>query len=65
MSVHTCPSCGLGFRWRTVLEYHLRNDHPDVRFEYPQQRPADADWPMAQRPKRYTWRPTYPTRHIP
>jgi hypothetical protein len=65
MSVHHCPKCQLGFRYKTVLAYHLRNDHPETRFDYPETNRADADWPMARRPRRHTWRPSYPTRHVP
>jgi hypothetical protein len=59
------PSCKLAFRLNTVLEYQLRADHPEASFEYPQQHPADQDWPMASEPKRHSQRVTYPTRHRP
>ena len=65
MGVHHCPYCELGFRLRTVLEYHVREDHPTARADYPQERPADADWPMAQQPKRHSWRPSHPARRVP
>lgn len=65
MSVHHCPYCSLGFRFKTVLEYHVRNDHPKVHADYPVERPADAEWPMAKQPKRYSWRPTHSPRRIP
>lgn len=65
MTTHHCPCCDLIYEHKSVLEYHLRNDHPDVHFEYPVEKPADADWPLAEEPRRHTWRPTYPVRHVP
>ncbi len=65
MAAHQCPYCALGFQLRPVLEYHVREDHPEVHADYPTTTPTNADWPMAQRPKRYSWRPTYPVRRTP
>ncbi len=65
MGVHHCPYCSLGFQLKTVLEYHVREDHPTAHADYPTEEPADADWPMAQQPKRYHSRPSYPVRHVP
>jgi hypothetical protein len=65
MGVHHCPYCSLGFQLKTVLEYHVRNDHPEAQADYPAEQPLDADWPMAQEPKRHSWRPSYPMRHVP
>jgi hypothetical protein len=53
------------FDQKTVLEYHLRNDHPDVHFDYPVATASNADWPLSQEPHRYSWRPTYAIRHRP
>jgi hypothetical protein len=65
MAVHQCPYCPLGFRLKNVLEYHVRNDHPKMHADYPTEKPADADWPMAEKPKRHSWRQHYPMRHVP
>jgi hypothetical protein len=65
VSTHHCPCCDLIYDQKTVLEYHLRNDHPDVHFDYPVVEPVDADWPLASEPRKYSWRPTYPIRHVP
>ena len=65
MNTHHCPCCELIFEHRTVLEYHLRNDHPKVHFDYPVSAKSDEEWPRASEPRRYTWRPTYPMRHVP
>jgi hypothetical protein len=35
MSVHQCPKCELRFSWRTELDDHLREEHPEFRHEYP------------------------------
>jgi hypothetical protein len=46
VTVHQCPKCELRFDWKTELDDHCRNDHPDFRHEYPVGRPAhrtDAD----------------------
>jgi hypothetical protein len=53
------------FEHKSVLEYHLREDHPDVHFDYPIEKAGNSEWPLAQEPRRYTWRPTYPVRRIP
>jgi hypothetical protein len=65
VSNHHCPSCVLIFDHKTELEYHLRNDHPDVHFDYPVPTATDSEWPLASEPMRYTWRPTYPVRRSP
>lgn len=65
MTTHHCPSCALIFEHKSVLEYHLREDHPKVHFDYPVATAADADWPLAQEPRRYSWRPTYAVRRRP
>jgi hypothetical protein len=53
------------FDQKTVLEYHLRNDHPDVHFDYPVSKPSNAEWPLSQEPHKHSWRPTYAYRHRP
>ncbi len=65
MSTHHCPSCALIFDQKTVLEYHLRNDHPDVHFDYPVSKRSNAEWPLSQEPHKHSWRPTYAYRHRP
>ena len=35
MSVHQCPKCELKFAIKTVLDWHLRNDHPQFHHDYP------------------------------
>lgn len=52
-TMYHCPACELIFKWKTVLEHHLREDHPSRHFDYPQEQPADADWPMAHKPHRH------------
>lgn len=43
MSVHQCPKCELRFSFRTELEHHCREEHPDFRHEYagPWRHPED------------------------
>jgi hypothetical protein len=35
MSVHQCPKCELRFTWKTELDMHCREDHPDFHHDYP------------------------------
>ena len=35
MSVHQCPKCELRYSLRTELDYHLREEHPTFRHDYP------------------------------
>jgi hypothetical protein len=35
MTIHQCPKCELKFALHTVLDDHLRNDHPEFHHEYP------------------------------
>ena len=35
LTVHQCPKCELKFAIRTVLDDHLRNDHPQFHHDYP------------------------------
>jgi hypothetical protein len=65
VSTHHCPSCVLIFTYKTELEYHLRNDHPNVHFDYPVEPASNADWPLASEPTRTSWRPTYAVRRRP
>ena len=57
MSVHQCPKCDLRFEWRTELDDHCSNDHPEFRHEYPATVPASraddehfSGHPVARRP---------------
>ena len=47
MTVHQCPKCELRFTWKTELDDHCANDHPQFRHEYPARKPAAA----SQRPE--------------
>jgi hypothetical protein len=57
VATHHCPSCQLIFSWRTELDWHLREDHPDRHFEYPRDESANVDWPMEREPQRHTAKP--------
>lgn len=35
MSVHQCPKCELRFTWRTELDEHCRDEHPQFHHDYP------------------------------
>jgi hypothetical protein len=35
MSVHQCPKCELRFTWKTELDQHCRDEHPDFQHDYP------------------------------
>lgn len=35
MTIHQCPKCELRFDWKTELDDHCRQDHPEFRHEYP------------------------------
>lgn len=35
MTIHQCPKCELKFAIKTVLDWHLRNDHPQFHHDYP------------------------------
>ncbi len=35
MTIHQCPKCELRFTWKTELDDHCANDHPQFRHEYP------------------------------
>lgn len=48
MTIHQCPKCELRFEWRTELDYHCRNDHPEFRHEYPVSKPAPHPAATAQ-----------------
>jgi C2H2-type zinc finger len=37
--VHQCPECPLRFSTGTELDWHLRNEHPKFRHDYPGRRP--------------------------
>jgi hypothetical protein len=34
VSVHQCPKCELRFTWKTELESHCNDEHPDFHHEY-------------------------------
>jgi hypothetical protein len=40
MTVHQCPKCELRFTWKTELDDHCAQDHPQFRHEYPVRKPA-------------------------
>ncbi len=42
MTVHQCPKCELRFTWKTELDDHCREDHPQFRHEYPARKPGAA-----------------------
>jgi hypothetical protein len=47
LAIHQCPMCALRFRYRPVLESHLREEHPSFRCDYPVAHPRLADdWPF-------------------
>ena len=35
MTIHQCPKCELRFTWKTELDDHCVNDHPQFKHEYP------------------------------
>ncbi len=40
MTIHQCPKCELRFTWKTELDDHCANDHPQFKHEYPVRKPA-------------------------
>ena len=42
MTIHQCPKCELRFTWKTELDDHCNQDHPQFRHEYPVRKPAAA-----------------------
>ncbi|HEY0166170.1 MAG TPA: hypothetical protein VGB75_03920 [Jatrophihabitans sp.] len=42
MTVHQCPKCELRFTWKTELDDHCNNDHPQFRHEYPARKSTSA-----------------------
>lgn len=40
MTIHQCPKCELRFTWKTELDDHCANDHPQFRHEYPVRKAA-------------------------
>ena len=57
MTIHQCPKCELRFTWKTELDDHCINDHPEFKHEYPvrkaapgqhDQRDADVAGPPAR-----------------
>lgn len=42
MSIHHCPKCELRFTWKTELDDHCANDHPQFKHDYPVRKPAAA-----------------------
>ena len=34
MAVHQCPKCELRFTWKTEVEAHCRDEHPEFTHEY-------------------------------
>jgi hypothetical protein len=46
MTVHQCPKCELRFTWKTELDDHCTNDHPQFKHEYPvRKHPSDRHDP--------------------
>ena len=45
MTIHQCPKCELRFTWKTELDDHCANDHPQFKHEYPARKtePAPRD----------------------
>jgi hypothetical protein len=35
MSVYQCPKCELRFTWKTELDDHCQQDHPQFKHDYP------------------------------
>jgi hypothetical protein len=42
MTVHQCPKCELRFTWKTELDDHCQQDHPQFRHEYPVRKAAST-----------------------
>jgi len=42
MSIHQCPKCELRFTWKTELDDHCANDHPQFKHEYPARKAASG-----------------------
>jgi hypothetical protein len=40
MTIHQCPKCELRFTWKTELDDHCVNDHPQFKHEYPVRKAA-------------------------
>jgi hypothetical protein len=56
MTIHQCPKCELRFTWKTELEDHCQQDHPQFKHEYPVRKAASTSQPgqpgAAQAPPR-------------
>jgi hypothetical protein len=35
MTIHQCPKCELRFDWKTEVDDHCTQDHPEFRHTYP------------------------------
>jgi len=42
MTIHQCPKCELRFTWKTELDDHCTNDHPQFKHEYPVRKAASG-----------------------
>ena len=40
MTIHQCPKCELRFTWKTELDDHCQQDHPQFKHEYPVRKAA-------------------------
>jgi hypothetical protein len=48
MTVHQCPKCELRFTWKTELDDHCSNDHPQFKHEYPARKAASGQHEQPQ-----------------
>ena len=50
MTVHQCPKCELKFSYKTEVDDHCRQDHPEFRHDYPAVHRAPGPPPQAAPP---------------
>jgi hypothetical protein len=50
MTIHQCPKCELKFAIKTVLDWHLRNDHPNFHHDYPVR--GEHHWDVESEPQK-------------
>ena len=48
MTLHHCPKCELRFTWKTELDDHCANDHPQFKHDYPVRKASGQQGQQAQ-----------------
>ncbi|HEX8303758.1 MAG TPA: hypothetical protein VF612_02695 [Jatrophihabitans sp.] len=61
MTVHQCPKCELRFTWKTELDDHCANDHPQFKHDYPVRKASSQHGQQGQSGQAGAERPTRST----